>query len=317
VKPPVPPRADQPFDAVCFGYNSCDILCLMNSYPKSNTKTRLNRLIREGGGQAATAAYALQRLGLKTRYVGKFGDTAEGDFARESLVRVGVDVTGCLVAPGTQNQVAVIWIDESNEERTISYIREPGLEIRPEEVDRRAVTAGGVLLVDGHNLPATTQAARWAREMSIPVLLDVERSLAETPPLLDLADYILCDEGFPTAYTGDRNGERALRTIRDRHRTPFVAMTMGPYGSLALVGDEIIHTPAFEVDVVDTTGAGDVWHAGFTAGVAWQWEIEDCLRFAAAASALKCRKLGGRAGIGDRDEVMSFLQSARPKRFPV
>lgn len=317
MKPPAPPREGQPFDVVCFGYNSCDILCLMKNYPKPNTKIRLDRLIREGGGQAATAAYALRRMGLSTRYVGKFGETPEGDFARDSLVRAGIDVAGSMVARDTQNQVAVIWIDQTTSERTIAYIREPGLEIQPQEVDRGAVTAGSLLLADGHNLPATIQVARWAREAGIPVVLDVERSLPETPELLDLGDYLLCDEAFPAAYTGEHNGERALRAIRDRHRSAFVSMTMGPYGSLALVGDEIMHTPAFEVEVVDTTGAGDVWHAGFTAGVIWQWEIEECLRLAAAASAMKCRRLGGRAGIGDRDEVLSFLRMAHPKRFPV
>ncbi len=315
MKPPVPPRLGQVFDAVCFGYNSCDILCLMPSYPRPNTKMRLQRLIREGGGQAATAAFALQRMGLRTRYVGKFGDTPEGDFARESLTRVGVDIAACFTAQGTQNQVAVIWISESTGERTITYVREPGLEISADEISRDTLLSGGLILADAHNMPATIQLARWAREVRVPFVLDMERNLPETPALLDLTDYVLCDESFPVAYTGERDAERALRAIRDRHRSPFVSMTMGPRGSLALVGDQIIHTPAFEVEVLDTTGAGDVWHAGFAAGLLWQWDIEECLRLAAAASALKCRQLGGRAGIASRDEVLSFLQHAQPKRL--
>ncbi|HPQ67825.1 MAG TPA: PfkB family carbohydrate kinase [bacterium] len=317
MKPPVPIKENQPFEAVCLGYNSCDILCLMDDFPRANTKTRLNRLIREGGGQAATAAVGLARLGLRARYIGKFGDTPEGEFARESLRKEGVDTMGSLVAPHTQNQVAVIWIDEGTGERTITYIREPGLEIYPEDLSRDLIASGGCLLADAHNIPATIQAAKWARKEGIPVVLDVERDLPDVETLLDFTDYILCDENFPKIYTGDSNGERALRAIRDRHNAPLVAMTMGAHGSLALVEDRFIHTPAFEVEVIDTTGAGDIWHSGFAAGLIWGWEIEEILRLAAATSALKCRKLGGREGIAGKSETLDFLASAEPKRFPV
>lgn len=318
MKFPVTPKKEKPFQAVSFGYNSCDILCLMQGYPKADSKTRLDRLIREGGGQAATAAVALARWGFSTRYVGKFGDTPEGEFARASLEKEGVDAAGCLLAEGTQNQVAVIWIDQISGERTITYIREPGLEIQPHEVDRKAATAGSVLLIDGHNLPATTQLATWAREEGIPVLLDIERNLEGSVELLEQVDYILCDETFPVAYTGEHNGERALQVISERHpRATMVAMTMGAHGSLAVVEGQFLHTPAYEVDVVDTTGAGDVWHAGLAAGLILDWDIEDALRLAAAASALKCRRLGGRAGIGNREELLDFLHHAQEKRFPV
>ncbi|NLH48770.1 MAG: ribokinase [Myxococcales bacterium] len=307
MKAPVSAKADQPFAAVTFGYNSCDFLCLLDAYPEPDGKSPMRAFLRQGGGQAATAAVALARLGFRVRYLGKFGDTPEGDFARASLESEGVEVAACRRAPGTQNQVAVIWADPRRATRAISFLREPGLQIEPGEIAVDAVRQGGALLLDGHDPAASLEMAQAARAAGIPVLIDIGKNQPGIPELLDSVDYLLCDSHFPAAYTGETDEETALRRLRDRHRAPLVAMTLGARGSLALIDDVVVRTPAFPVRVVDTTGAGDAWHGGFVAGLLWNRPVEEILRLSAAVAALNCRALGGRSALPTRAELEKFL----------
>jgi sugar/nucleoside kinase (ribokinase family) len=312
MRPPNLPNPGRPFDAVSFGYNSVDYLCLLAAHPPADAKVPMEAFARQGGGQAATAAATLARLGWKTRYLGKFGDGDEGRFARESLVAEGVDVAACRIASGVRNQTAVIWAARREAARTVAYLREPGLEIAPGEIAVEHAVAGAVLLLDGHHLPISVEFAHAARQAGIPVLLDAGKPAPGMAELLELTDYVLCDERFAPAYTGESDQRRALAAIAARHRTPFVAATLGPRGSLALVGGRFVETPAFAVDVTDTTGAGDVWHGAFAAGLLRGFDGEEILRYAAGAAALKCRSLGGRAGIPTPAELEDFLRHAVP-----
>ena len=293
------------FDAVCFGYNSVDLLCRLPRFPLRGEKVVMSEFSQQGGGQCATAAVALARLGFSPRYIGKFGGGDLGRFAIESTRNEGVDVSAVIVREDLVNQVAVIWVEEENGERTISYSRMPGLDVAPEELDREAICCGRALLVDAHQIPATTRAAAWAREAGIPVIVDAERNLPGVEGLLENCDFILCDSHFPRKFTGERDPMGALRALSRYGR--LVATTMGVAGSLALYDGEFIRTPGYPVDSVDTTGAGDLFHAGFVAGLLLGLGVEDVLRFANAAAALKCRKLGGRAGIPSRREVLATI----------
>lgn len=307
MKLPLTPQPGRPFDAVSFGYNSCDYLCLLDRLPGPDAKRPMRRFEKQGGGQAATAAVALARLRLRVRYLGKFGDAGEHRFARDSLTDEGVDIAACPTAPGTQNQLAVVWADQNAGTRTIAYLREPGLEIGPDEFAREDVVAGSVLLLDGHHVAASLQMAHWAREEGIPVLLDAGKNQPGLGELLSSVDAILCDHDFPKSYTGLADPHDALRALHEAHPAAVVAMTLGANGSLALAGGKFFATPAFAVDVVDTTGAGDAWHAGFAAGVLAGLTLPETLRLAGAVAALNCRALGGRAGLPDRAALAAFV----------
>ncbi|MDP8225548.1 MAG: PfkB family carbohydrate kinase [Candidatus Lernaella stagnicola] len=308
MRAPVPAKPNQPVDVVCFGYNSCDFLCLLDDYPSADTKLPMQEFIRQGGGQAATAAVAVARLGLRARYLGKFGDTPEGDFARQSLQCEDVDVAACPIVPDTQNQLAVIWVDLTSGTRTITYLRQPGLEIHRDEFDEQTVCAGSVLLLDCHHMEASVQMASWARAAGIPVVLDAGKLQRGVNALLALTDYVLCDASFASAYTGRGDLRFALQEIAAQTGSPVVAATRGEHGALVLMGEQWLEIPAFTVDVVDTTGAGDVWHGAFAAGLALGFSLPDILRFASATAALKCTQPGGRAGIPDRAAVDRLLK---------
>ena len=298
------------FDAVGLGLNSVDLLCLVDRYPGFNTKGELREVSRQWGGQAATAMAALARLGMKVAFIGAVGDDEEGKFSVGSLRQAGVDVEGVAVQPGRASQFAVIIVQgEGNEEeqggRTIMWRRE--VMLRPEEVREDIVKAGRVLHIDGHSVEAEITAARWAREAGIPVSFDAERVLPGTEKLVSLTDYLVASEEFPSALTGLKDPEEALRKIQ-MSGPRVAAMTRGPRGAVAFDGEQFYESPGFSVEVVDTTGAGDVFHAGFVFGVLREFDLPRTLRFANALAAMSCRKLGGRTGLCGREDVENFIE---------
>jgi sugar/nucleoside kinase (ribokinase family) len=274
------------FDAVGIGLNSVDLLCLVDRYPEFNTKGALREISKQGGGQAATAMVALARLGLKVAYIGSVGDDEEGRFSLESLRHEGVNVDGVAVQLGRASQFAVITVQrEGNEEdqggRTIMWRRE--VELRPEELREDIVKAGRILHIDGHSVDAEIKAVRWAREAGIPVSFDAERVMPGTEELVSMTDYLVASEDFPAVFTATSDPKEALWKIQ-ASGPRVAAMTKGPRGALAFDGERFYESPGFRVNALDTTGAGDVFHA-----------------------ALSCRKLGGRAGICGWEEVENFI----------
>lgn len=299
------------FDAVGIGLNSVDLLCLVNRYPEFNTKTGLLEISRQGGGQAATAMAALAKLGMKAAFIGTVGDDEEGQFSLESLRASGVNVEGVVIQPGRASQFAVVVVQREGSEgerggRTIMWRRE--VMLRPEDVREEIVRAGRILHLDGHSIEAETKAARWAREEGIPVSFDAERVVPGTEELVSLTDFLVTSETFPSAFTGLRDPEMALRKLHSLGPR-VTAMTRGPRGAVAFDGKQIHDSPGFSVEAVDTTGAGDVFHAGFIFGVLHDFDLARTLRFANAFAALSCRKLGGRSGLCRREDVETLLAS--------
>ncbi len=305
------PSPGPPFDVVALGLNSSDLLATVETFPTPNSKQRLRGLDRQPGGQAATAMVACARLGWKARYIGRFGDDEPGREGIESLRREGVDVSASVVVAGATNQFAVILVEARTGDRTVLWHRHPGLTLTAADVPKDAVVSGRVLLVDCHETEAAIEAAQAARLAGIPTVVDVEAVRPRIDELLQEIDVIVASEHFPSALTGHGETGRALEAIVERFHPAVACATLGRAGSLALVGGREIRTPAFSrVPVVDTTGAGDVFRAGFIAG--WlaggpDASAEEVLAYANAVSALKCRRVGARAGIPTREEVEALL----------
>ena len=301
----------RPFDAVGLGLNTTDVLAVVGEHPAPGVKMPIRQLVMLPGGQAATAMTAVSCLGWAARYVGRFGDDGNGRAGRESLRQAGVDVSACETAPGSTNALSLILVDERSGQRTVLWSRHPGLTINPAEVPTRAVQSGRVLLVDCHDTAAATAAARCAREAGVATVIDVERVRPGIEDLLSQIDIIITAQDFPSALTGIPSLGKALRTLSESLGAGMTCTTLGEEGSLAVVGGTEVRTPGFKVDVVDTTGAGDVFRGGFIAG----WLLagsgasaEEVLRYANAVAALKCRSLGARAGIPTRTEVDVLLR---------
>jgi len=305
----IPVRSGRGFDVAGCGLNSVDLLAVVAEYPRRNSKQQLQRFARMPGGQIATALVTCAKLGWTTRYVGSFGDDELGAVSRDSLTKEGVDISAARIVAGTPNQFAVILIDAASGERTVLWDRDPALTMKPGDVPREAVTSGRMLIVDCHETATSTQAARYARDAAIPTVVDVEKVRPGISDLLHQIDVIIAAQDFPTALTGYEDVGRALEAMAREYAAPVVCVTLGQDGSLTQCRNREIRTPAFPVECVDSTGAGDVFRGAFVAAClrSPDGDIEEVLSYAGAAAALSCRALGARGGIPRPDEVERLL----------
>ncbi len=308
----IPKSGSKLFDIAGFGLNSIDLLAVVAEYPAPNSKQRLQRFMHMPGGQIATALWACARLGLTTCYVGSFGSDPLGTMSRNSLVAAGIDVSCSRVVAGATNQFAVILVDARSGERTVLWDRHPALIFDPQDVPRDAVTAGRILIVDCHETAAATQAARYARDSDVPTIIDVEKVRPGIGELLQQIDVIIAAQDFPTALTGYEDVGRALEAMSAEFSSArLVCATLGEEGSLARCHGREIRTAAFNVDCVDSTGAGDAFRGGFAAGCLLMpdSDVEDVLNYANAVAALNCRALGARGGLPTAAEVEQLLHA--------
>ena len=299
----------KPFEVVGMGLNSVDFLCVVPEFPTLNSKMRILQFSKQGGGQVATAMVALSRWGVKTKYVGKFGGDELGQFSSNSLQQEGVDVSSVTSEPNTPNQFGMIIVDGLSGERTILWDRDARLMYREGELQKKDVCSGKLLHLDGHDIKAAIQCARWAKEEKIPTVIDLDKVEPLTSELIKEIDFVVTSGRFPALFTGISDRKKALTEFQ-KHIPGFLCATLGHDGAVALVEGEFVYVKGFEVKAVDTTGAGDVFHAGFIYGLLQNWELLDILRFANAVAALKCRDLGGRRGIHSLEEVQQFLNQS-------
>ena len=292
------------------GLNAVDHLCVVPHFPQFDSKLKMLDFSRQGGGQAATAMVTCQRLGLKTRYLGKVGDDAFGEYSRHCLEAEGVTIEGVVTVSGVRNQFAFILIDASTGERTIIWDRDQRLVMLPADVSRELVCSAKVLLVDGHDAGAAVQAARFAKEAGAVVVMDAERISDQTAELVSLTDIVIGERSFPERFTGVTDIKEALVTLSGKG--PCLAgVTLGKKGALVFCNDTFFYSPAYEVCCRDTTGAGDVFHAAFIRALFEDWELMRCLDFSNAVAALKCRGLGGRAALPSFEAIVDFMASSQ------
>ena len=302
----IPFPGDKPFDVVGMGLNSVDFLTVVPEFPTLNAKMKILRFSKQGGGQVATALVALSRWGVKTKYIGKVGDDELGSFSLNSIRQEGVDISSVTIEPGTTNQFAVIIVDGVSGERTILWDRDEKLMYREGELQKEEVCSGKILHLDGHDIKAAIQCTHWAKGERIPTVIDIDKVEPLTSELIREIDFVITSSRFPTLMTGISDREKALIELQKQTRG-FLCATLGQEGAMALVDGEILHVKGFKVNAVDTTGAGDVFHAGFIYGLLQNWELVTILRFANAVAALKCRDLGGRKDIPTLGEAQKIL----------
>ena len=294
-------------DLVGVGLNATDTLIPLASYPARGSKTEYRSVSVMPGGQTASAVVACQSWGLSTRYVGRLGDDDAGRLHQREFARTGVDAR-IVEVPGAASPQSLIVVDAGGE-RTVLCRRDDRLLLQPADLDKSWIVNARALHVDGYETAAAAQAARWAREAGIPVIADLDETYAGVEDLLQSIDYLIVSRDFPGRLTGEANLERALRRMHERYGCRLTAATLGEDGVLAWDGARSYLHPAFRVPVVDTTGAGDIFHAGFIYALLQGWTLERQLDFACAAAALNCTCSGARGGIRTVEEVENLMAS--------
>ena len=298
------------FDVVGIGLNATDTLIIVPHFPSYAGKGPFTQEILSPGGQVASAMVTCAKLGLRTKYIGTIGDDERGQIQLDSLQGSGIDLSHVQQRKGCQNQSAYIIIDQSTGERTVFWQRPDCLRLEPADIEESMIVSSRLLHIDGHDTPAMEKAARIAHEHGIPVTVDVDTIYQGFERVLPYVDYLISSSEFPTQWTHQSDPFKALETIQDKYGIHCAAMTLGAHGALARVGGKFYYSPAFVVNCVDTTGAGDVFHGGFCYGILAGWEMQQILDFSNAMAALNCTAIGARGGISGLDKALALMARA-------
>jgi sulfofructose kinase len=285
------------------------MLIRLPHYPALGSKVEFRSADSLPGGQVATAVAACQQWGLRTRYVGKIGDDSAAAIHRVEFDRLGVE-THLVTASGYASQQAVILVDDAGE-RTVLWKRDNGLTLQPDELQRKWIINARALHVDGHDTAAAAVAAGWAREAGVPVIADLDDLYPGVETLLGKIDYLITSRDIPGRLTGEPDLRQSLPAVRTRYGCRLTAATLGHEGVLAWDGSRFHYAPAFQVKTLDTTGAGDIFHAGFIYGLLQAWPLPRQLDFACAAAALNCTAAGARGGIQSVVNIEAMMAGAR------
>ncbi len=274
-----------------FGLGQCvvDRLGFVDTYPQPDEKREFADMRIECGGPIATALVALARWGRRCSFAGVVGDDDEGRRITADLDREGVERSQVLVRDGSQTQYAFVAVERGSGRRMIFWQRPTGAPPGPEEVDG---SGARVFLTDGLFPEASVALAERAEC----VVVDAGALRDGTRALLPLADVFVASESFARAYVGADDPKGACRRMRE-DGVKVAGVTLGGRGYVASFQDTLIERPAHPVDAVDTTGCGDLFHAGVVEGVLEGWTWERTFEFAAWAAAQAATRLGGRAGI--------------------
>jgi sugar/nucleoside kinase (ribokinase family) len=286
------------WDVVGVGASSVDTVTVLPAWPQphgSSAKMRIRSQHVCSGGQTATALATCASFGLRACYAGAIGDDDNGRRVRSALAERGVDVTHAIVR-AAPNQHALILLDETSGERIVLWERDDRLSLDVAEIPVDVLTAARVIHVDDVDQRAAIRAASVGRERGITVTSDLDRMTDDTGALVAAVTVPIFAEHLTQQLSGERDQERALRKLR-RHHAGLLVVTLGRDGAIALDGDRLHVAPAFPVNAIDTTGAGDVFRGALIYGLLQDWPVDRMLRFANGAAAVSCTRLGAMNGV--------------------
>ena len=303
----VPERRAGLFDFAAIGEGGVDVISTVGDLPAFDRKTSASSRHVLPGGQAATAAAGVARLAWRSRWIGVTGDDDWGQMLRRTLVQQGVDV----VAPvrlSAATRSAVVFVDRSSGRRAIVESRDSALDMGADEVSADTLCSARIILVDGTDMSLSLRAATAARRAGLRTMVDLDRRHPATMQLLSEIDVVILPEALAQDLTATDSGGRAVASLAAAlPRAAIVVATLGDGGAVACCRGEQVQVPAYAVEVVDTTGAGDAFRAGFAA----RWletadaepEVSDLLEYAALVAGLSCRGLGAQSGLPTASEV--------------
>lgn len=299
-------------DILGCGCAAVDDLLLVDAYPAIDQRVPVRRWERQCGGLTATALVAAARQGARCRYVGQLGTEELSDFVLAALQREGIDIAHVPRRDGVRPVHSMIVAAEASRTRNIFYHREPAMAMSPDFPLRELVRAARVLFVDDVDTEASLRAVRLAREAGIPVVADCENGVSPgCAELVEQIGHLILSLDVARTLAGDLPPPDLPARLWSAGRD-VVVVTDGARGCWYLAGTpggRVCHQPAFPVQVVDTTGCGDVFHGAYAAALAQGAAVAERVRFASAVAALKATHQGGQRGIPTREAVDQFLKS--------
>lgn len=291
---------------LALGITVLDIVLSVDHMPRGDGKYSAKGRIETAGGVATNAARAIARLGGEAVLLSPVGSDFTGRRLAALLEEEGVDVGHLEWRAGPATALSTILVDAYGGRLLVNHSDPDLFDGPPRDLARRVGPIDAVV-TDTRWIDGAAAALRLARELRIPAIVDFDR-LPETGsgPLLEEASHVLFGRQGLAALTGKSAVDAALLYVASMSGA-WIGATDGAAGTSWLEDGRVRHMPAFPVDAVDTLAAGDVFHGAFALAIAQAMAIEEALRFASAAAAIKCTRFGGASGTPGREEVERFL----------
>ncbi|MEZ4846765.1 MAG: carbohydrate kinase family protein [Bdellovibrionota bacterium] len=300
------------FDIVGIGRNSWDKILTIDQFPKPDQKINVNAFSHQCGGQVANTMVAAAKLGAKTMYLGKFGDDAYGQAVRNSLFKAEVDISEAKIVPGVPNQSAVIIVDQKNSTRNVFTLKHPKLDIHFNDFEKANYTDGKILYLGCRSIEEIKTFAQNGKSKNCVVAVDLDDDHPEAEELLSHVSILFCPKSYLERISSEESVQSRIKALHEKHGLKIICCTLGAQGSIAYDGKHFYQKDAFKIKVTDTTGAGDVFQAGFLVALLRGKSIEECLQFANGVAALKCMHLGSQEGCPSLLETESFITQPQP-----
>ncbi len=297
------------------GYNAFDVLMPFPGMPKADSKHAVESIHMGGGGPGATAAVALSKLGAEVTLITPLCSDIPGQIQESELLQAGVNLAWSPRHPEGTSPKAIILFDHIKEERIIFWSRGTLPNIDPTAVSVDWLDEMDMLYTDGHETAAAFKLAREARDRKLPVVMDAGSVREGSADLVSVCSDVISSSGFAPSLTDQPNLKDALEALA-LLGPRRVALTLGAEGFLAFTNGRWTRIKAFDVPVLDTTGAGDVFHAGYAFALGMGKEYLEALDFGNAMAALKCRGWGGRSSLPTLEEVNQLLEHGQRKDVP-
>ena len=293
------------------GIGACvmDTLITVPHFPTEDTKLRAEGTKLAGGGPAATGIVAVSKLGISAGFIGVLSKDGTGDFLKGDFEKYGVCTKNIDFLEGYRAFTSCIWLSKESTSRTCVFDKGNLPALVLDDAKKKAIAEADILMVDGNELTAAIEAAKYAKEHGTKVLYDAGGLYQGIEGLLPYVDILIPSKEYALGHTGCENVEDAAKKLYDTYNPEVVIITMGKDGGILYDGEKITAYPIYPAEVVDSNGAGDVFHGAFAAGLSYGFDFLKCCHFSSAVSAMKCLKVGAREAVPSFDEVKEYLKN--------
>ena len=292
------------------GIGACvmDTLITLPKFPDEDTKLKALSTKNAGGGPVGTGLVAVSKLGVDASFIGVLSDDNGGRFLYNDFEKYGVQTDNIEIVPECQSFTSVIWLSKESGSRTCVFDKGNLPALKLNSAQKNAVIGAELLMVDGNELSAAVEAASIARKNGTKVLYDCGGLYEGVEALLKLTDIMIPSEEFALSFTGTATAEDAAEKLFELFKPEVVVITQGKKGGIIFDGSKTEAYPIYPANVVDSNGAGDVFHGAFAAGVIMGFDYKKCCHFASAVSALKCTGTGARESVPYYENVRNYLK---------
>lgn len=291
----------------CLGITVLDRIQRVDSLPTQGGKFVAKDYFEVGGGPAATAAVAVAKLGHDVDFIGRVGQDAIADTMLTELAGYNVNVDKVVKIADASSAFSAVLVDDAGERMIINY-QDTSLKRDTKPLELIDFSIYKTVLTDVRWVEGAKYALEQAKKHSIPSVLDADITPDAIDDLVKLADHVAFSEPGLEKFTGSSDPIEGLK-IAQKQTKGKVYVTVGSKGCYWFENEELCHQPGVKVDVVDTTGAGDVFHGALAVAVAEAMPARESVIFSNTVAAIKCTKRGGREGIPTRSEVDSQLHN--------